>query len=333
MLRFILGLIGGVFALAMIGSLFSGLKTYFSNPPTPLASDVFHREPRELHLASDGPFGSFKHNQAQLQRGFQVYSEVCSACHSLKLVSFRDLQGIGYNDAEIKKIASDWKTQVASINPDTGEASTRKALPSDNFPAPFANETAARAANNNALPPDLSLITKAREGGAHYVYSLITGYANQAGYKNEKGEELLKKFPDAKTPQNLHFNPYFANLNISNAAFFFNNSQVTYAPRSPPPLTSNAQVTYAPGNPAPTVDQMAKDVAAFLVWTAEPNLESRHAAGLAVTIFLLIASILGYFAYQQIWYEAKRGVRLTGPLDPENQAKTRRTKAKAGIAG
>src|SRR5437763_8999697 len=276
MLRFILGLIGGIFALAMIGSLFSGLKTYFSNPPAQLASDVFHKEPKELHLASDGMFGSFKRNQAQLQRGFQVYSEVCSACHSLKLVSFRDLQGIGYNDAEIKKIASDWKTQVASINPDTGEASTRKALPSDTFPPPFANEVAARAAHNHALPPDLSLITKAREGGASYVYSLLTGFQNQPA-------ELLRKFPDAKTPTGLHYNPYFANLNIA----------------MPPPLTTNGQVTYADGT-KPTVDQMAQDVAAFLVWTAEPNLESRHAAGLAVAIFLLVASILGYFAYQQI---------------------------------
>jgi ubiquinol-cytochrome c reductase cytochrome c1 subunit len=233
------------------------------------------------------------------------------------MVSFRDLKELGYNEAEIKKIASDWKTQVPSINPDTGEPATRKALPSDNFPAPFPNEVAARAANNNALPPDLSLMTKAREGGAAYVYSLITGYANQAGYKNEKGEELLKKFPDAKTPEGLHFNPYFANLNIA----------------MPPPLVSNGQVTYAPGNPAPTVDQMARDVAAFLVWIAEPNLESRHAAGLAVAIFLLVASILGYFAYRQIWYEAKRAVRVTGPLDPENQAKTRRAKAKQGVAG
>lgn len=277
MLRFILGFLGAVFAAVLLISFFSNLATYFRNPPAPLAADIFHKEPKEVHFSSDGPFGKF--DKAQLQRGFQVYSEVCSACHSLKMVSFRDLKQLGYNDAEIKKIASDWKTQVPSINPDTGEPATRKALPSDNFPAPFANETAARAANNNALPPDLSLITKAREGGAHYVYSLITGYQNQPA-------ELLKRFPDAKTPQNLHYNPYFANLNVA----------------MPPPLTSNGQVSYADGTPA-TVDQMAKDVAAFLVWTAEPNLESRHAAGLAVAIFLLIATILAYLAKQQIWAE------------------------------
>ena len=238
---------------------------------------------------------------------------MCSACHSLKMVSFRDLKELGYNDAEIKKIAADWKTQVPSINPDTGEASTRKALPSDNFPPPFANEVAARAANNNALPPDLTLMTKAREGGAAYVYSLLTGFTDPNTYRNAEGKPLTA---EAKPPQGLHFNPYFANLNIA----------------MPPPLTTDGQVTYADGT-KPTVDQMAKDVAAFLVWTAEPNLESRHAAGLAVTIFLLIATVLGYLAYQQIWYEAKRAVRVTGVLDPENQARTRRAKAKQGIAG
>src|SRR6476660_10546991 len=234
MLRFILGFIGAVFAAVLLISFFSNLATYFNNPPAPLAAEEFHREPKAVHFASDGPFGKF--DKAQLQRGFQVYSEVCSACHSLKLVSFRDLKALGYNDAEIKKIASDWKTQVPSINPDTGEASTRKALPSDNFPPPFANEVAARAANNNALPPDLTLMTKAREGGAAYVYSLLTGYQNQPA-------DLLKKFPDAKTPPNLHYNPYFANLNIA----------------MPPPLTSDGQVQYQDGT-KPTVDQMARDV-------------------------------------------------------------------------
>jgi len=307
MVRIIAFLVGLVFAAVLLISLIGNAATYFSSPPTPLASDEFHREPKELHLASDGPFGRF--DNRQLQRGFQVYSEVCSACHSLHLVAFRDLKALGYNEAEIKKIASDWKTQVPSINPDTGEPSTRKALPSDTFPPPFANEIAARAANNNALPPDLSLITKAREGGAAYVHSLLTGYQNQPG-------ELLKKFPDAKTPPNLHYNPYFANLNIA----------------MPPPLTSAGQVTYEDGT-KPTVDQMATDVAAFLVWTAQPDLAKRHAAGIAISIFLLFATILAYLAYQQIWHEAKRAVRETGALDPKNQAKTRRAKSKAGVAG
>jgi len=310
-MRFILGFIGSVFAAILLFSMISNLATYAKNPPAPLAAEEFHREPKALHLKSDGPFGKF--DKAQLQRGFQVYSEVCSACHSLKLVSFRDLKGLGYNDAEIKKIASDWKTQVPSINPDTGEPAGRKALPSDNFPAPFANEVAARAANNNALPPDLSLMTKAREGGPAYVYSLLTGYRNADTYRDEHGKPLPA---DAKPPQGLHFNPYFANLNVA----------------MPPPLTTNGQVTFADGT-KPTVDQMARDVAAFLVWTAEPNLENRHAAGLAVAIFLLVASILGYLAYRQIWHDAKRAVRITGALDPKNQAKAKRAKAKQGVVG
>ena len=310
-MRLILGFIGVVFAGVLLISMISGVSEYFSNPPAPLAATEFHREPKPLHLGSDGPFGKF--DKRQLQRGFQVYSEVCSACHSLNLVSFRDLKGLGYNEAEIKKIASDWKTEVPSLNPDTGEPATRKALPSDHFPAPFANEIAARAANNNALPPDLSLIAKAREGGPAYVYSLLTGFTNADTYRNEKGKPVPA---DAKPPQGLHFNPYFANLNIA----------------MPPPLTTTGQVTFADGTPA-TVDEMAKDVSAFLVWTAEPNLESRHAAGTAVAIFLLFATLLGYFAYQQTWYEAKRAVRPTGPLDPTNQAKARRAKAKQGIAG
>ena len=310
-MRFILGFIGSVFAAILLFSMISNLATYAKNPPAPLAAEEFHREPKALHLKSDGPFGKF--DKAQLQRGFQVYSEVCSACHSLKLVSFRDLKGLGYNDAEIKKIASDWKTQVPSINPDTGEPAGRKALPSDNFPAPFANEVAARAANNNALPPDLSLMTKAREGGPAYVYSLLTGYRNADTYRDEHGKPLPA---DAKPPQGLHFNPYFANLNVA----------------MPPPLTTNGQVTFADGT-NPTVDQMARDVAAFLVWTAEPNLENRHAAGLAVAIFLLVASMLGYLAYRQIWHDAKRAVRITGALDPKNQAKAKRAKARQGVAG
>ena len=306
MIRVISFVVGVVFAGVLLIAMIGNLSTYFTSPPAPLPAEEFHKEPKPLKLASDGPFGRF--DNQQLQRGFQVYSEVCSACHSLKLASFRELKGLGYNEAEIKKIASDWKTEVPSINPDTGEPATRKALPSDTFPAPFPNETAARAANNNALPPDLTLITKAREGGAAYVYSLLTGYQNQPA-------ELLHKFPDAKTPPGLHYNPYFANLNIA----------------MPQPI-KGGEVTFADGTPN-TLENEARDVAAFLVWAGEPNLGNRHAAGLAVVVFLLFASVLAYLAYRQIWHEAKRVVRATGPLDPENQAKTARAKAKAKVAG
>ena len=308
MLRFILGVIGAGFAAVLLFSLGSDLATYFGSPPEETAEHEFHKHAKHLSLPSDGPFGKF--DRQQLQRGFQVYKEVCAACHGLNLVAFRNLHDLGYEEAEVKAIANQWAIEVPTENPETGEPATRKAIPSDNFPSPYANETAARAANNNALPPDLSLITKAREGGAAYTYSLLTGYQRQPA-------KLLKEFPAAKTPPGLYYNPYFANLNIA----------------MPPPLTSAGQVTYAPGNPPPTVDQMAKDVSAFLVWAAEPKLENRHRSGIAVVIFLLVASLLGYLAYRQTWAEAKREVRPTGPLDPANQAKSRRAKAKSGVAG
>ena len=293
-----LGLVG-----VLLISLISDLVTYVQEPPEPTVEHEFHREPKALHLASDGPLGKF--DRQQLQRGFQVYKEVCAACHGLNLVAFGDLHALGYEEAEVKAIANQWAIEVPSVNPDTGEAATRKAIPSDRLPNPYANDTAARAANNNALPPDLSLITKAREGGAAYIYSLLTGYQNPS-------PKLLKEFPDAKPGAGLYHNPYFANLNIA----------------MPKPIASDGQVSYAPGNPKPTVDQMAKDVSAFLVWTAEPKLENRHRYGLATVIFLLFATVLAYLAYQQIWAEAKRTVRPTGPLDPKNKAKTRRAKAK-----
>ena len=305
-IRSIAVVVGAAFAGVLLISLAVNGAAYFQSPPDETAEHEFHRHPKELHLASDGPFGKF--DKQQVQRGFQVYKEVCSACHSLSRVSFRDLHQLGYEEAEVKAIANQWATEVPSVNPETGEAATRKAIPSDYFPSPYANETAARAANNNALPPDLSLIAKAREGGAAYVYSLLTGYQNQPA-------ELLKKFPAAKTPQGLHYNPYFANLNLA----------------MPAPLVSEGQVTYAPGNPKPTVDQMAKDVAAFLVWTAEPNLQGRHKSGVAVLAFLIFATILAYLSYRNIWAEAKRKVAPVGPLDPVNKAKRTRASKKAGI--
>ena len=304
MVRIIAALVGLGFAFVLLLSLGFGLSEYFSEPPAKTAEHEFYRQAKELHLASDGPLGKF--DEQQLQRGYQVYKEVCAACHSMSLVSYRDLAQLGYNEAEIKAEAA--AHEVPSINPDTGEPATRKATAADRFPSPYPNETAARSANNNALPPDLSLITKARHGGAAYVYSLLTGYQDQPA-------ELLKHFPTAKTPEGLNYNPYFANLNLAMA----------------PPLAADGQVTYAPGNPAPTVDQMAKDVSAFLVWTAEPNLARRHGYGLAVVIFLIFATVLGYLSYRNIWAEAKRKVAPKGPLDPDNKARGNRAKAKAGM--
>jgi ubiquinol-cytochrome c reductase cytochrome c1 subunit len=239
-------------------------------------SHKLHRHPISLKMQQDGPlgmgvFGTF--DRAQLQRGFQVYKEVCSACHGLERLAFRNLADLGFSEPEIKAIAKQY--EIPSIDEKTGEASTRKAVASDYFPSPYPNEVAARAANNNALPPDLSLITKSREGGRDYTYSLLVGYR-----KPPAGHEV---------PQGLHFNPYFANLNIA----------------MPAPLTSTGQVTYAEGQPQPTVDQMSKDVTAFLEYASEPKLESRRRTGVAVMVFLAILTVLSYFTYRKVWADTK----------------------------
>ena len=276
MTRIIGILVGLFFTAAVLWAFISGAATVISEgqlkPAT--AEHEFHKHPKELHLASDGPFGKF--DKEQLQRGFQVYKEVCAACHSLRHVAFRDLAALGYNEAEIKAIAKGF--QVPGVDPNTGEASTRPGLATDYFPKPYPNDIAARAANNNAVPPDLSLMTKARHDGAAYVYSLLTGF------EKKQPAELLKHFPDSKTPDGLHYNPYFANLNLAMA----------------PPLTTTDQVTYGDGTKA-TVDQMAKDVSAFLVWTAEPKLDKRKQTGWPVLGFLIFATVLAYLAKQQVW--------------------------------
>jgi ubiquinol-cytochrome c reductase cytochrome c1 subunit len=305
MVRLIAALVGLGFILVLAISLVTGAVSYINEPPAKSIEHRFHKEAKDVAYSTDGPFGRF--DRQQLQRGFQVYKEVCAACHGLGQVAFRNLAELGYEEPEVKAIANQWQIEVPSINPDTGEPATRKATPADRFPSPYANEVAARAANNNALPPDLSLITKAREGGAPYVYSLLTGYQNPPANLP----------PENRPGQGLHYNPYFANLNIA----------------MPPPITADGQVSYADGT-NPTVDQMAKDVSAFLIWSAEPRLENRHRTGIAVLIFLLFGTVLAYMAYQNIWHGgASRAVRRTGPLDPENQAKTMAAKREAGIEG
>jgi ubiquinol-cytochrome c reductase cytochrome c1 subunit len=279
MARLISLVVGAGFVFVLALALFFTAKDAIQNPAAESAEHEFHLHPRDANLSSAGMLGKF--DRAQLQRGLKVFQEVCAACHSLKYVSFRDFEHLGYSEGQVKALAQAWPIEQPTVNPETGEAATRKNIPSDRVPSPYPNEVAARAANNNALPPDLSLMTKARHDGANYVYSLLTGYRAQPA-------ELLKKFPDAKTPPGLHYNPYFANLNLA----------------MPAPLTSDGQVTFDDGTKS-TVNQMATDVAAFLTWTAEPNLEARHAAGVAAVIFLLIFVYLTWGAYQNVW----RGVK------------------------
>lgn len=269
-IKFLVGLAFiGVLGIALIGSIV-GL---INEPPKETAEEAIHKHPKHLALSSDGPFGTF--DNAQIQRGFLVFEKVCASCHSLGLVSFRDLQQIGYSEAEVKKIAKDWPIKQPVQDPKAGTWGERDNLASDRFPKVFYPGT--------GTPPDLSLIAKARHGGAAYIHSLLTGY-------NEKpSAEALKHFPEfAKTPDGMYFNPYFANLNIS----------------MPPPLTGDDQVTYSDGTKA-SVDQMAQDVSAFLVWTAEPTMQTRHAAGFAVIGFLIIATALGFGAYRTVWHGVK----------------------------
>lgn len=260
--------LGFIVGLGFIAALVLAIFT------TPLSNEKnaaydFVKSPRKLALASDGIAPHW--DVAQLQRGMQVYKEVCSACHSLNLVAFRNIQDLGYTEGQVKTFAKGF--QVPSINPDTGEPATRDGLSSDHFPAPYPNDVAAAAANGNAIPPDLSLITKARAGGKNYIYSLLSGYQN----------------PPANLPKSLqpgpglHYNPYFPNLNLAMAK----------------PL-NDGQVTYADGTTA-SVDQMSKDVTAFLVWTAEPKLVKRVQVGWAVLLYLLGFTALTFMSYRTIW--------------------------------
>lgn len=269
---------GLVFALVVLVSFGAGAYRAATEEVAKSAEKTFHlkAEAPAGGWSFDGPLGRW--DVAQLQRGLKVYDEVCSACHSLKFVAFRDLAAIGYDEAMVKNYAA--SKQVPGIDPDTGEATTRAGRPTDYFPSPYPNNVAAAAANNNAIPPDLSLMTKARNDGTNYVYSLLAGFG-------EPPVELSQQFPEFNTPQGLHFNQYFEYLNIAM-----------------PPQLSAGQVTFDDGTEA-TVDQMSADVAAFLTWTAEPKMQQRKQTGWAVIGFLLFATILAYLAKQQIWSAVK----------------------------
>ena len=272
MVRAIAILIGAGFVAVLAWALFWTVEGNITDPTAKTAAEIFHLQPKEVELGSNGLFGNFK-NTAQLQRGFQVYKEVCSNCHNLTHVSFRDLKEIGYDDAQVKKIAADWGNKQPTFDPKSGDRADRPNIPSDKFPTVYYP--------GQGNPPDLSLITKARHEGPAYVHSLLTGYQDQPA-------ALLKQFPDSTVPDGDYYNPYFANLYIA----------------MPPPLTQDGQITYLDGTKS-TVDQNAKDIAAFLVWAAEPNLGVRHGAGFAVLGFLLLFTVLAYGAYQNIWRDIK----------------------------
>ena len=223
----------------------------------------------QLNWSFSSVFGTF--DRAAQQRGLQVYKEVCSGCHGLRLLAYRNLKAIGYNDDEIKAFAAE--NSVNSLN-DDGEEAERPARPSDKFVSPYPNEQAARAANGGAYPPDLSLIVKARPDGANYLHALLTGYVDAPA--------------DKKVPDGMYYNKYYSGNLIG----------------MPQPLYADG-VEYADGTKA-TPDQMAKDVTAFLAWASEPELEKRKSLGVTVMLFLLLLTILSYLAMKQIWAPIKK---------------------------
>jgi ubiquinol-cytochrome c reductase cytochrome c1 subunit len=241
----------------------------------------------------DGYFGTFDRNS--LQRGLKVYREICSSCHGLKLMSFRNLGQPGgpFHDPAypnpndnpvVKAFAADY--QIASIDQDDGSATTRAGIPADRFPDPYPNETWARGQNGGALPPDLSVITKARHGGAGYVYSLMQGFvAPPQGLTVAPGQ---------------YYNAYFGGDT---------SAQWAGDPRAKPPggflamkppLDNDGLVSFDDDTPS-TKEQMARDVATFLAWAGDPKMETRKQMGVAVLAYLLILAALAYASYRYIW--------------------------------
>ena len=222
----------------------------------------------QLNWSFSGILGTF--DRASQQRGLQVYKEVCSGCHGMRLLAYRNLKAIGYNDEEIKAFAAE---NSVNTTDDEGEVVERPARPSDKFVSPYPNDKAARAANGGAYPPDLSLIIKARPDGANYLHALLTGYEDAPAEKN--------------VPDGMYYNKFYPGKLIG----------------MPQPLYDDG-VEYADGTKA-TPDQMAKDVTAFLAWASEPEMEERKSLGISVVLFLLLLTTLSYFAMKQIWAPIK----------------------------
>jgi len=213
----------------------------------------------------NGPFGTF--DKAAMQRGFQVYREVCAGCHSLKFIAFRNFADLGYNEAEIKAIAAQYEVQDGPN--DDGEMFMRPGIPADRMPSPYANDNAARASNGGALPPDLSLIAKARANGPDYLYSLLVGYKDVPA--------------SVSVPEGMYYNDAYSGHLIA----------------MPQPLYGD-DVTYADGADA-SIQGASADVTQFLMWAAEPKLEVRKRIGVAVVFFLSIFVILSIMAKRRVW--------------------------------
>ncbi len=242
-------------------------------------------KPTQENWSFAGPFGTY--DKGQLQRGLKIYKEVCSACHSMDLVSFRTLEHLGYSEAQVKALAAEYTIQDGPNN--DGEMFERPGIPSDHFPSPFPNAIAAAAANNGAAPPDLSLMAKARgveRGFPTFIFDIFTQYAENGpdyihalltGYDEEPPEGM-------QIPEGTYYNPYF----IAGKSLAMS-----------PPLADDV-ITYDDGTPQ-TVDQYSRDISAFLMWTAEPHLEDRKKTGFVVMVFLLLFGGLVYLTKRKVW--------------------------------
>lgn len=239
-------------------------------------------KPKNVDFSFETYTGGFDY--AAAQRGLQVYRDICSTCHALPYVAFRNLADLGYSEDEVKAIAAEY--QIAYID-DYGETATKPGIPSDYFPAPFANPQAASFANNGKVPPDLTLIVEARVGGADYVYSLLTGYVPEK---------------DAELDSGLYYNKYYPNHAIGMAQPIYDDS-----------------ISYTDGTPA-TLDQMAKDVTTFLAWAAEPNMVERKRLGMTTMLFLIGLTVLFYLSYKRIWAPVKKGATPWADKLKERQA-------------
>ena len=274
----------GLAALTLAGGLTVAAPALAASTQTPL---------KDIHWSFESPFGHY--DQEQLQRGYKVYHEVCSSCHSMNYVAFRNLGDPGgpfwnpkypnpNDNPVVKALAKD--VQYPDIDSDTGDTIKRPGTSADYFPPPFANSAAARAANGGALPPDMSLLAKAREGGPRYIYSIVTGDSTDGppGLTIPPG-----KYYDPYIPGDLssswHGNPHHIPLGGFIAM--------------PPPLVDD-RVAFDDGTKA-TINQEAYDVAAFLQWASDPKMEERKRMGLAVMIFLIVLTGLLYASYRRVW--------------------------------
>ena len=247
----------------MIQRLFAALvATLLAGPALAAGGDVALTK---RDWSFNGPFGTF--DKSAMQRGFQVYREVCAGCHSMQYIAFRNFADLGYNEAEIKAIAAEYDVEDGPN--DEGEMFTRPGIPADRMPSPYLNDNAARAGNGGALPPDLSLIAKARANGPDYLYSLLIGYKEAPASMN--------------VPDGMYYNDAYPGNLIA----------------MPQPLYGD-DVTYADGADT-SIEGSAADLTQFLMWAAEPKMEARKRIGVAVVFFLSIFVVLSVMAKRRVW--------------------------------